>query len=112
VPGRLSFFRICRVTGICFQSAGGPAHSKTFRDLRGRVEHAPVFGVRQFSAAFPSREKVGNGIKTFTRMKGHCKFRDLRGRVEHAPVFVVRQFSAAFRSQDEVDKIELRLSLD
>ena len=66
--GRLSVFRICRVTGICFQSAGGPAHSKTFRDLRGRVEHAPVFGVRQFSAAF--------------------------------------------RSQDEVDKIELRLSLD
>src|SRR5689334_4478078 len=57
------------------KSAGGLAHSKTLRELGSRFERAPAFGARSrhCGTAFPSREEVGNGIKTFTRMKGHCK---------------------------------------
>jgi hypothetical protein len=74
MPGRLSFFHMRDVTGVRCQSARGLAHSKTLRELRGRLERGASFWSAAVFCRFPfPRKKWKTGIETFAGMKRHCK---------------------------------------
>jgi hypothetical protein len=72
MPGRLSLFYICRVTGICFQSAGGPAHSKTLPELSNweAISKSPNYIKHKTSAAWkpPLPVKVTHFVSMYGKI--------------------------------------------